>query len=136
MGRWPMHDRSIGSAQIRLGLGTLRALVACVLLLSLPACRSTFAISNEGFCADMSIADIRISSSYCEAANVHTEKDKLAASERFLEMLEVVLPEIVDAAVKAALVAAGVGAAGGVVSSLIPDGADEIPVPLPDEAGR
>jgi len=73
----------------------------------LPSCRSGFAIAETGFCADMSILDVRIGYGYCSAGDVELTREKEAVSEEGAELLATV----VEKAVRAALICAGVGAA-------------------------
>jgi hypothetical protein len=110
---------------------------ACLLtLLLLPACKSTVAVSNQGMCASWSLADVRIGLTYCSAGSreggVEIEHSKEAASKHFMHAVETVLPEIVDTAVKAALISAGIGAAGSAASCLIPSGGGVLPEEVPN----
>lgn len=93
------------------------ALLFLILCLLSAGCRSTWAVADDGFCADLTLADVRISYRYCKAGTVETELAKDAASERFLEAVEATLPSIVESAVRAALICAGVGAAGEAASA-------------------
>ena len=97
-------------------------LPALAICLSLIACRSGFAISDKGFCADMSIIDVRIGYGFCSAGDVELTREKNAVSPEGAELLSTV----VEKAVRAALICAGVGAvsAAGAACSVL-----SLPVP-------
>jgi hypothetical protein len=76
------------------------------------------------------VVDVRIGLTYCKAGDVEIEHSKEAASKQFMGMVEEVLPELIDSAVKAALASAGIGALGDILEGvdLNSDGDDfEVP---------
>jgi len=98
----------------------LPALVLCSSL----GCTHQMAISNTGFVWQSTLADIRIGYKLGVAGDAQLEQGKDAISRQAAEMIEEVLPELVEAAVKAALASAGVGAVGSLL--------DACPAPLRD----
>jgi hypothetical protein len=92
-----------------------RLLLALVLLSNL-GCTTSVGISNQGFCGHMTAFDIRIGLKYCSAGDVEVEQSKEAMSKQTAEMLEEIIPQLVEAAVKAALASAGIGAIGDIIS--------------------
>lgn len=86
-----------------------------ILLLLLPSCAWRMGIASDGFCVGGELADIRIGARYCRAGSVQVAKDLTAMSPQATAMLEEVLPDMVDAAVQAALQCLGVGAGGKIV---------------------
>ena len=97
----------------------MRFLLALILTSSL-GCMSSWAITNTGFCAHLSAFDVRIGLKYCDAGDAELEVSKEAISKQAAEMLEEVLPELIESAVRAALLASGVGAIGSAAGCLIP----------------
>ena len=85
-----------------------KVLLLALLSLSICNCRSGFAIAETGFCADMSIADIRIGYGYCSAGDVELTPEEEAVSEEGRQLIE----HTVEQAVRAALICAGIGAVG------------------------
>jgi len=100
----------------------MRSLAILCLVLAVMGCRTQIAFKAGAvdFAIGTSLADPRISEGQIdidsEGAQVYMSKK--AASPEFLHMIEVVLPEVVAQAVKAALISAGIGAAGNAVNGL------------------
>ena len=92
---------------------TYRGLLLALVLCSSLGCKSGIAVSNKGFCAQWALVDVRIGLTYCNAGDVELTHDKEASSEQFMEMAEEVVPDMVNAAVRAALACAGIGVVGG-----------------------
>ena len=85
----------------------MRWLVILSLIL-LPSCAWRWAIAEDGMCIGGELLDIRIGMKTCDAGSVSTHKEGEAVSERGAELIE----KSVEAAVRAALACAGIGAAG------------------------
>lgn len=86
-------------------------------LVLITGCKYGLAISNQGFCLQGAAVDVRIGLTYCSAGDVELEHSKEASSEQFMKAAEEVLPQMIDAAVKAALACAGISAVGGLVEA-------------------
>lgn len=76
--------------------------VAAVLLLSLTTlgCASSWAMSNTGFCAILSVADVRVVYRECTAADVGLAVDKQPMSEQAQALAEEIIPLVVEGVVK------------------------------------
>jgi hypothetical protein len=101
---------------------------ACLILAVLVASSSLGCAYRAGCAADGcaiagELADVRIGGKYVTAGSVELEKTSDAASEQFMGMIEEVLPELVSAAVRAALACAGIATVGEVL------GGCQIPTP-------
>lgn len=87
--------------------------VLCLLPICLVlGCSHQLGISNTGLVWQSTLMDIRIGYKLGVAGDVQLEQGKDAISPRAAEMLEEVVPALVEAAVKAALASAGISAAG------------------------
>ena len=99
------------------------ALVAC---LSLVLCSCATQVAARAgswhFAIGTSLADPRISEKLItigpDGQETQIGADKYAASEQFLAMIEATLPQIVEAAVRAALASAGISAVGDLLDGL------------------
>ena len=97
--------RSVGW---RFGAGAL-----CLgLILSSLGCAYRAGCAADGCAIAGELMDVRIGAKYVQAGSVVLEKDSEAVSPQAAKMIEEVLPELVEAAVKAALACAGVPVAG------------------------
>jgi hypothetical protein len=74
-------------------------------------------ISNKGFVWQSTLMDIRIGYKLGAAGDVQLEQGKEAMSPAVAEALEAIIPQLVEAAVKAALASAGIGAVGDLIDS-------------------
>jgi hypothetical protein len=101
--------------------------ICALLVLLLPGCAFQMAISNQGFAVLGTLADVRVGWKSSRAGDVEVEASKEQASEQFMEMVEETLPGVVDAAVKAALLSAGIGAAGALLSPVPELPLEEVP---------
>ena len=86
----------------------LALLLVCFCL----SCSHQMGISNKGFVWQAHLANMRIGYKLVTAGDVQVEQGSEAISPRAAEMLEEIIPALVEAAVKAALASAGISAAG------------------------
>ena len=82
-----------------------------ILALSL-GCTHQMAVSNKGFVWQSTLMDIRIGYKLGAAGDVQLEQGKEAISPAAAEMMEEVIPALVEAAVKAALTSTGLSVGG------------------------
>ena len=109
--------------------------IASRLLLALTlttSCAFQTAIGQQGFVILGTLGDLRVGWKSSRAGNVEVEASKEQASEHFMEMVEEVLPEIVEGAVRAALLCAGVGAVGSAAGALTSCAIPEAATPTPE----
>jgi hypothetical protein len=107
----------------------LSATICCTLLFVV-GCSTQVATDLWGakIAVGSTIADPRISEKLAtvDSEGVQVAADKHAMSEQFAEMIEATLPQIVEQAVRAALIGAGIGAVGSVVDGISWDEAEEV----------
>ena len=111
-------------------MSTFSRLLPALVLCTSFDCSHQMAISNKGFAWQAHLLNLRIGYKLVTAAGVQVEQGSEAMSEQMAE----VLPVIVEKAVKAALICAGIGAAGQLAS-----GACAVPAavqPTLEELGR
>ena len=108
----------------------LRSATICCILLIIQGCSTQVAGDLWGakIAVGSTIADPRISEKLAtvDAEGVQVAADKHAMSEQFAKMIETTLPLIVEQAVKAALISAGIGAVGNALDGISWDDADEV----------
>lgn len=108
----------------------LRCATICCILLIIQGCSTQIAGDLWGakIALGSTIADPRISEKLAtvDAEGVQVAADKHAMSKQFAEMIEEVLPVIVEQAVRAAIISVGIGAVGGALDGISWDEADEV----------
>ena len=106
-----------------LGLAICLSLILC-------SCATQVAMDAWGLklAVGTTLADIRISEKLAtvDGDGVQISSDKDAMSRELAETLQIVLPELVEAAVKAAIASAGIGAVGDILGGF---GNGELDVP-------
>ena len=109
-----------------LGLAICLSLILC-------SCATQVAMDAWGLklAVGTTLADIRISEKLAtvDGDGVQISSDKDAMSRELAETLQIVLPELVEAAVKAAIASAGIGAVGDLIEGFgngVPEGVPEL----------